>query len=130
MKRYVRTSEGQIFDTEYEPKAFKYNWHAKFIIDDNNLIVYDTVFKDRIANHGQILKQSDTIEELCDKYILINRKEELEPYICDTYREAVELKGDDEDLFGAIWTTGEHSEPILKSVAKYNKGKFTLELWL
>ena len=119
--KYIRTKDGKIFDTQYEPKAFKYNWNAKFIIDDNNLIVYDKIFKERIANHGEILKQADTIEELCDEFVLFREGKpfaivpneehnaELAKYVWKDYR-------------GAIWT-----EWGLKYVAKMNE-KGELEL--
>ena len=126
--KYIRTKDGKIFDTQYEPKAFKYNWNVKFIIDDNNLIAYDTVVRDRIANHGPILKEANDIKELFDVYIVDGI---YGPHIYKTWNEVQEIQdecnrnGDYIEIYGAIWAEKEHS---FKSVAKETctRGEFEL----
>ena len=134
------STKDYIFDTEYDPLTFKYNWNAKFIIDDNNLIVYDTVFQDKIANHGQILKQADTIEELCDEVVDTNELktsntggwlyDEFDSdnkclvYYAEDERRTIPLNEFDDlsKIFGAIWT-----DKGLIYVAKMNdKGELEL----
>ena len=127
--RYIRTENGKIFDTKYEPKAFKYNCNVRFVIDDNTLIIYDTVFKDRIANHGKILKQADSIEELCDRYV---HKEDvyfpkvvkgcLQTYDYEAIDYEITKEMIQEGIYGAIWT-----DKGLTYVAKMNE-KGDLEL--
>ena len=138
MKRYIRTENGKIFDTEFVPAIFKWDWNVKFIIDDNNLIIYDKRSKDRIANHGQILKQSDNLEELIDEFRNVTYGKNPEISNPLTYEQAKELKLKDAQrnefspsfqTFGVIWFIRDNGEPIMKSVAEMNeKGDIKLLL--
>ena len=94
------------------------------IIDENG--THYSISPDEVKNVTKELPQADTIEELCDEFIY--NKQLLYPsYIDpkDTDLIAFRYKIEDEfnyknhkEIYGAIWTTGEHGEPILKSVAK------------
>lgn len=88
-----------------------------------------------------IVDQADTIEELCDGFIIV--KNDKQPFtkdknIVDTFSfksRAEELYCDWEDeimehkvvIYAFIWTKGKYNEPILKSVAELNE-KGDLEL--
>ena len=75
---------------------------------------------------SRIIKTADTIEELCDVYIMdhgfgkyIVDFDELDSHAMGQTKEMLlsgQLKA-----YGAIWINGENNEPILKSVAKANK---------
>ena len=66
--KYIRTKDGEVFDTTILDKY--HSLDTKFAIIDNYLIVFDKIHKNCVANHGEVLKQSDTIEELCDGLIV------------------------------------------------------------
>lgn len=79
-----------------------------------------------------IIAQATAIEELCDEFV-IYQKGFLTPETSKVPLEEIdEWYGEDNEyrervIYGAIWTTGEHGEPILKSVAKMNnKGELEL----
>ena len=54
---------------------------------------------------------ADTIKELCDEFVVI---------VDGRHYIRVPAGNPNFPTYGAIWTTGEHGEPILKSVAKMN----------
>lgn len=78
-----------------------------------------------------ILKESNTIEELCDEFVFDGG--DGNPLLC-SYEELIywfnyskEQQFKTRNCYGAIWIKGEHNEPILKSVTKMNeKGEFEL----
>ena len=109
--KYIRTKDG-IYS--YEPT---HNIDVDGFVVQHNLTGWDKpIMKE------DVIKITDTIEELCDKWVLIDRTGFNEPYICDTYREGKELKDDTDDLIGAIFT-----DKGLIYVAKMNE-KGELEL--
>lgn len=70
-----------------------------------------------------LIKAVDTIEEAFDEFVV------AAPYRFKFPKTASEVNRDfdemkdfytdkDDIIYGAIWTTGEHGEPILKSIAK------------
>lgn len=78
-----------------------------------------------------IIKESDTIDELCDEFIiyyangyhLININDD-EITFKDGFDYGFTLKSALEDgyeIYGAVWTKKEDKEPILKSVAKMDE---------
>lgn len=80
----------------------------------------------KIYNHdfsiiGNDFKVADTIEELCDEFVLIERN--AKPIIFKTLQGAINNKiYDDEIIYGAVWC-----EFGLKYIAKLNsKGEFEL----
>lgn len=78
------------------------------------------------------VKEADTIEELCDAFILLNedngRRKICLPYEIGLRARIYEgLGAVHQKIYGAIWIVGEHNEPILKSVAEMNeKGEMVL----
>jgi len=68
-----------------------------------------------------VLKEAYTIEELCDRFVLLERN--LKPRIFETLKGAINNKiYDDEVIYGAIWT-----DKGLIYVAKMNEnGEFEL----
>lgn len=89
------------------------------IIDENG--VHYSIKPNEVERVTRELPQADTIEELIDTYIVIPK--EGKPYMeCKKWDIS-----DYKEVYAAIWTTGEHGEPILKSVAKMNE-KGELEL--
>jgi len=114
--KYIRTKDGRIIDTDnYEVKRETYeNGELKFYE------FWTTRFLDReIIRLGtyEIVKQADTINELCDMFVANNKtfytiNETLPELVCC----------DDATIYGAIWT-----EWGLKYVAKMNdKGELEL----
>lgn len=64
------------------------------------------------------IKQANTIPELCDEFVVIH-KELNGSHTVHRYNGLGKSEYEaGNDVYGAIWTKGEHDEPILKSVAK------------
>lgn len=94
----------------------------KYIRKKNEIFEYNpllnvSVYKDTI--------QADTIEELCDEFVLVA------PYRFRKPKTATELDKDfdemryfytdkDDTIYGAIWIFDDNGVPTLKSVAKMN----------
>lgn len=97
--------------------------------DEKKLLNYDGEWVD-------ILKQVDTIEELCDEFIYENKVNNK--YFLCFYNKVINRwcnrcsywplsEEEKKTIKGAIWTEGEHGEPILKAVARMNdKGELEL----
>ena len=113
MSRYMRTK-----DTIYE------------IVDENEL-VYIVVAKNKKNTYSkskrttEILRVANTIEELISRYIVVSGKTKT---VVSKYKFNKELKHKlvNQTVFAAIWTSGEHNEPLLKSVAILNHGELEL----
>lgn len=110
--KYIRTKDGRI--TGFEPKT-----------KDLDLIKYLSQFANYQGEFA-VIKQADTIEELCDEFVLFYDNEETKPDL--TYRGGFndlyfqnELKHSAK-CYGAIWT-----DKGLIYVAKMNE-KRELEL--
>ena len=126
--KYIRTKDGHIFEVEKD--LGRYGISKAVIICD-----FDGNFID-VEKQNMILKQADTIEELCDE-IVFDLGNHYIPYTSPyqyNAKEAIDwfktVKEIDlgfgfmvkiEEKFLAIWTKGEHDELILKSVAKMNE---------
>lgn len=107
------------------------------IIDENG--THYSIRPDEVKRVTKELPYVDTIEELCDEFIYIKHiDDKCFKYFYNSIDTAKnELYNSDGtlhykprkdlEIYGAIWTTGEHGEPILKSVAKMNE-KGELEL--
>ena len=112
--KYIRTKDG-IFEVtdSYKVGAGFIKYEVK-----NALCIADF----------EIIKQADTIEELCDAFIVKFRNLIINIYYDFEYEIPKEYKNDSNNIiYGAIWIKGEHGEPILKSVAKMNdKGELKL----
>ena len=83
---------------------------------------------ERIVLLNEVLKQADAIEDLCDEFVWVNtntNERKVMPKEADHKETAKYFSSI--IVYGAIWITGEHGEPILKSVAKFNdKGELCL----
>ena len=121
------------------------------VVDENNL-VYRVKAKGNPNNiyskskcQTNVIKQGFTIEELCDKFIVVNkynntkhtynfnklhkRIEKNKTYMDDhdSFNDRLEYLLTYNKVYGAIWTCGEHGEPILKPVTELNdKGDWGL----
>lgn len=118
MKKYIRT-KGGVYEVQRDDE------------NENSLIKEVVVIKDgelTCLNKRGIIAQADTIDELCDEFVAEKYGNRITFPVEDrkTYetRYCVEYGW---NIYGAIWTTGEHGEPILKSVARMNE-KGELEL--
>lgn len=67
---------------------------------------------------SEILKEADTIEELCDEWIIIPKDVNCNPYIRHIFQDISHFINPDHIVFAAIWCRGSNNEPILKPVAK------------
>lgn len=122
--KYVRTKEGTILEFDYTREV---------IIDGIKHIVFTKINKcdgdEYYVPENYIIKQTDTIEELCDCFVKIKRKGNCKPYILKfDYKDLPTLKEQaikykDSPVYGAI-----HIEDKgLIYVTKLNeKGKFEL----
>lgn len=139
--KYVRTKDGIILDLEEfinEEKDTPYYKDFEFEeISKDGRLKWTAIGtekcpgKDQIGRrchfsatlNSEVIKQADTIPELFDELVLVA------PYRFRRPKTATELEKDfeemidlytskDDTIYGAIWTKGEHDEPILKSIAK------------
>lgn len=122
--KYIRTKDENNLIIDLTNMLLPYNLTDEYI-DFNKFGMF------------KIVKQADTIEELCDEFVLDHP---LFANNCKTLYHSFEkakngikkLSGDAHDLysfeiFGAIWIKGERGEPVLKAVARMNE-KGQLEL--
>ena len=121
--KYIRTNDGKIC---------KLCIHEIIVLEDGIEVARR---KERLidgyydfATECKIIKEADTIEKLCDEFIVdANYKDKPYLYDRDEPVNSPEFTSEDEVVYGGIWTTGEHGEPILKPVAKLNeKGEWKL----
>lgn len=125
MERYIRTKDGKVYDTE----RYAYAWSTSKGIG-LGISVNESIFIPK----SLIEKQADTLPELCDAFVVVT--DDGRKITCYSYEAYVLLmmeckeEGIRVEAYGAIWTTGEKGEPILKSVAKRKttEGKEDLEL--
>lgn len=143
--RYIRTIDGRIVDLEKFINEEKDTFYYKdFIFEEitkDGELKWTAIgteknsIKDQIGRrchfsatlNSEILKQTNTIEELCDEFVVIGIFINQIGCCCDTLEEAKELKDyvelpQEQIIYGAIWT-----EWGLKYVAKMNdKGELEL----
>lgn len=110
--KYIRTKDGIFTPEKYQvAKAFV------GIFEEEQAKVMSAKKTD-----FNIIKQADTIEELCDCYVIKDRDERL-PFVSNTDFDYSNNKDKNNfDVYGAIWVGVD-----LKSVAKMNdKGELEL----
>lgn len=110
MKRYIRTEEGYIIDTQNTYPFLISNYMGNDYIDFNSL------------GRFKIKSQADTIEELFDYFVdyYVNYYEGKDSHIISKEEPYRLMYG--HEIYGAIWTKWG-----LKYVAKLNeKGEFEL----
>lgn len=75
MSKYIRTNDGRIIDTTKERETELCNQRAW--CPKKGFVVYE----------NDIIKQADTIEKLCDEFVLINKNIDLLPSIEKSYHD-------------------------------------------
>ena len=113
--KYIRTKDGRIIDCRFSKKEYERDF-------PNSEVSYERWFELAFETDTdyEFLKQSDTIEELCDVLVCIDKITGCHTIwkVIDKY----DLILEDYDWYGAIWT-----EKGLIYVAKMNeKGKLEL----
>ena len=116
--RYIRTKDGLIFTVVETIDKSKWNHSYKYLYRIKEI--------ERSSSRGSIIvdtnvvEQADTIEELCDEFVLQGTTKLGTRF--DTLNEAKTYKADCDTLYGAIWT-----DKGLIYVAKMNdKGELEL----
>lgn len=137
--RYIVTKDGRIAE-------IKETMFVKQCEDGKRLVYKDSPFICVLYGNDTILKQADTIEELCDElvaedrtghrwlaYITTKTYEDSEGNIIEykvygnKYTEEYphnlidDIKRKGLKIYGAIWVTDENGVPTLKPVSKVNE---------
>lgn len=86
--KYIRTKDGI-----YEVDVLSIHY-----IGETHFSCWD-IKHTRAFNDWHIIKQADTIERLCDRFVVIYENEEPVPY--KNYLDAVATQ---KEVYGAIWT--------------------------
>ena len=121
--RYIRTEDGNIFDTEQNSIGKYGSVDVNWVFDNGYAICYSKRDMKAVCNHGKIVKEDDNLNRLFDAYIIM--RDGLGPVVRDnSFSELVfvqDLKRSDNRacIYGAIWTYDKF-EPALKSVARLN----------
>lgn len=132
---YVRTKNEKI-QIVIDPNEFDEEERRK-IPDNCTMVKANNIFGCVIVENKNIIKQADTIEELIDEKILIEK--DGHPTLLETlefdrniylrineYEFATQLPSNP-IIYGAIWSYDSNGVPTLKSVAKMNdKGELEL----
>ena len=94
---YIRTKDS-IYEVTKDTKG------TKFIVMGKNKTLLD--YGTFISSEADIIKQSETIEELCDEFVIVRNGET--PTILINYDNLSLLKArvvkDNQKVYGAIWT--------------------------
>ena len=134
MKKYIRTKEGIIVDTTKYKTVVERTFNDKVVAIDLNHWGQDNDKYPTWIDTKNIIKQADTIDELCDEFALISGlNKQANPFLVRLKKEEtnIEVIFDDfsrgylnskDKLYGAIWT-----KKGLIYVAKINE-KGDLEL--
>jgi len=109
MKKYIRTKENFVCE-EISGK-----WYRVINMGAWNEIKIDFEFE---ANAERILKQADSIEDLCDEFVVVykNSRNHINYMEFEWALDKAERSETEYELYGAIWT-----EKGLIYVAKLNK---------
>ena len=111
--KYIRTKDGRIAE-------IKKNMVVRVCDDATRLVYKDRPYSCVLTGDDDIFKQADTIEELCDRFVVDFENGE-EPVAFKNYLDTLNYFGKAK-IYGAIWTS-----KGLIYVAKMND-KGTLEL--
>ena len=139
--KYIRTKDGIYEATEINGMVVA-RGDVAYSCDIAD-VHFPIVFKEK-----DIIKQADTIDELCDEFVVKYTDNSMSVFCSQglirenghiTFEETrldlnefldYLIKEENEtikEIYGAIWIKGKHNEPILKSVAKTNEeGKLEL----
>lgn len=133
--KYIRTKDGYIIDTSIYKTVVERTFNGKVVAIDLNHWGQDNDKHITWIDVKNIIKQADTIEELCDEFVCNNSllkptfiKRDDEGYPLETYHQGIinsfknGVNYKNYDWFGAIWT-----DKGLIYVAKLNnKGELEL----
>lgn len=132
MKRYIKTNK-TIFDTHDIPDYWR-SIEPRFVVLDDMLIVYDRSNPKLITNHGKVVDESDTLEDLIDYYIVdyFQKEDGMTFRYCANCQEL--FFGENGDwrrnvgipegqiiVYGAIWSVLGNDAIRLEPVAKMNR---------
>ena len=118
--KYIRTKDGRLFVVKNS-----YNFYYEGFEGEHT---YFETLKGHCFVDDQVLKQADTIKELCDEYIL-KRSDESKPRVLnkdniDYYKNFNKEGGPEHsysiELFAAIWVRDINGNILLKPVARLN----------
>ncbi len=70
MKRYIRTKDGHIVDISVYKKVVERTFNGKVVAIDLNHWGQDSDKEITFIPVGDIARQADTIEELCDEFVI------------------------------------------------------------
>ena len=110
--KYVRTKDGKIIDISNIDMSYKPKANNIEELKEQHLIgEYKGI---------EIVKFADTIEELCDDFVIVEKNSRAKPIIdkiltINNLKSNLELL-EDKDIFGGVWT-----ERGLTYIAKLNK---------
>ena len=104
--KYIRTKDGRIreLDFDYRTGAFTGNGYYRYKATPTE--------QANLVHKNFVVKQADTIEELCDRCIIIKREDgfpiiltfyEAKEYI-DNWKRKIESNNPIIAIYGAIWT--------------------------
>lgn len=122
--KYIRTKNNLIYEVVEE-----YNTTYLVKTHENYRNIKKAIDGTRIVYKASCIKQADTIEELCDEFVVVVKNNPFIPsknYIVDDYLTAYQgYKTDNtNELYGAIWT-----KKGLIYVAKMNESGCLELLW-
>ena len=95
--KYIRTKDGRIV---------KVPNNAGIILYDDEKLLIDTKQKSQTCVYGIVEKQADTIEELCDEFVVKMAYRINKPFIADTSYDFIHKSYNKNggEVYGAIWT--------------------------
>ena len=96
--------------------------NSKLVLYDDEKLVIDTTKKGQTCIYGIVKKKADTIEELCDEFVIIHKELNGNHTIHRAFWFAKDEFDSGNEVYGAIWT-----DKGLIYVAKMNiKGELEL----
>ena len=104
MNKYIRTKEDKIIKIDEKGCIKEFDMFGKktlFAFRDKN-------YSYRFENGKEIIKQADTIDELCDEFIIVNTKtnhHRIWLYSNDDLRSHYFYNKNTKEVYGAIWTS-------------------------
>lgn len=119
--KYIRTKDG-IYEVEKKERAYF----------EGQPLLYYCKSKSSLVEEKNVLNQADTIEELCDIYVIVNKETKqplpLTPASRWTFDEArAHSIYEESELFACIWVFNSNRVPTLKPVAQLDdKGELEL----
>ena len=133
--KYIRTKDGHIYEIQTLGYCGVLIGHFKGADDNFNLHnslrewqldCKNQYFLNTPNGYTTCIKQADTIEELCDAYVIVPKDKKYKPYTINTLSVFDDFEDvlRHNDIYASIWV-----DALLKPVAKMNE-KGELELCL